>query len=395
MHASKHVALAGAVILAGWLGLVALSAAQLALLGTLEWSEAIGMAAPFWFNWLLLAPLVVWLGFRFPVERPHWPRNLAIHLIAGFLVVALGQAPRRDDRTPGRGFGPPGNPAVRGPELRDPHGGPPFFRGGPPARGPLGRGGPFRGTFDLMLYAGIASACHAVAFLRRSRRRERQTLELESRLAQAKLQALRMQLNPHFLFNTLNAISSLVHTDPMSADEMISDLSHLLRGSLDTANDQEITLRKELDFLERYLAIERRRFGDRLHVEQHVPVELLESLVPTLLLQPLVENAVRHGVERRRGRGLISITVLRQDRNLLLRINDRPKDPADPGRPAVSSAPQTAPDLSKTIGKGIGLSNTKARLVELYGSRHSLNLHQSTEEGFTVEISIPLRMAAP
>jgi two-component system LytT family sensor kinase len=141
------------------------------------------------------------------------------------------------------------------------------------------------------------SASVASAHFRKSQERERRAAELEGQLAQAKLHALRMQIHPHFLFNTLNAISTLVHTNPNLADEMITDLGEMFRGSLESSDETEIPLARELELHGRYLAIEQRRLGGRLQVEQIIEPEIIGALVPTLILRPLVENAIRHGIE--------------------------------------------------------------------------------------------------
>jgi sensor histidine kinase YesM len=217
----------------------------------------------------------------------------------------------------------------------------------------------------------------ALTFYRRSEERERQALELEARLADAKLEALHMQLHPHFLFNTLNAISTLVHKDPNAADEMIGNLSELLRATLDTG-EQEIPLRQELAFLDRYLEIQQVRFGERLRIEKEVDAAALEGYVPTLILQPLVENAIRHGIEPEPAPGTVAIRAESKGDRLLL---------------SVANNGATARLPAKPEG-GIGLANTKARLQQLYGANARLSLNSGSEGGFKVEIEIPLHVPA-
>jgi LytS/YehU family sensor histidine kinase len=230
-------------------------------------------------------------------------------------------------------------------------------------------------------YWVIVSLVHAFSYARRSQERERKALELEARLTDAKLEALRMQLHPHFLFNTLNAISTLVHRDPKAADEMIVNLSELLRATLDTS-EQEITLSRELEFLDRYLEIQQARFGDRLKVEKEIDATALDSRVPTLILQPLVENAVRHGIEPQTAPGIIRIRAWREGATLHLTVQDT-------GAGVAVNTKQ-----AQRQREGIGLPNTRARLQELYGEQGRMTLTNGAEGGFTVDLDFPCRTAA-
>jgi len=255
--------------------------------------------------------------------------------------------------------------------------------------------------FNLPVYWVIVSIVQALGYYRRSQERERAALELEARLAEARLQALRTQLHPHFLFNTLHAISTLVHKDAEAADEMITNLSELLRVTLDASDRQEIPLRQELDFLQRYLDIQQVRFGERLRVEKQIDAAALDSQVPTLILQPLVENALKHGLEPQVGGGVIIIQAQRLNDTLRLVVRDNGAAARSP--PARSAdASGASPVEMETHGRGvrapgeaarpqegIGLANTRARLEELYGRRGRLTLTSSSEGGFTVEIEVP------
>jgi LytS/YehU family sensor histidine kinase len=201
-------------------------------------------------------------------------------------------------------------------------------------------------------------------------------VKLEAQLTRSKLQALRMQINPHFLFNTLNAISTLIYVNQRAADEMLGDLSDLLRRSLDSAEEQEIPLFRELEFVRAYIGIEQKRFGARLRMEQEVPQELFKALVPALILQPLVENAIRHGIEPQREPGLITIQAKREGPQLLLAVHDNGK-----------GQPTKAPVRSES--RGIGLANIKGRLQELYGPDQQFTLMKGEPRGCTVEIRLP------
>ncbi len=220
---------------------------------------------------------------------------------------------------------------------------------------------------------------HAFIFYERARERERHAVMLEAGLTKARLQALQMQLNPHFLFNTLNSIASLIHENPRAADEMIGSLSDFLRLTLETSDRSEVTLCEELEYLDHYLSIEQVRFGDRLRVEKQIDPAVLNSLVPVLILQPLVENAIKHGVEKQLSPVLVQITAKLVGVFLQLQV-------ADNGRGLK--------DVAKDkLAEGVGLSNTRARLRGLAGSTATLELITPPQGGLVAEIQIPWRSA--
>jgi LytS/YehU family sensor histidine kinase len=237
----------------------------------------------------------------------------------------------------------------------------------------------FRAALDVLVYWSLVGACQAITNFRTSQERERRAAQLEASLTSAKLQALRMQINPHFLFNTLNSIAALVYVNPRAADEMLGDLSELLRRSLDSMQEQEIPLTQELEFISAYISIEQKRFGERLRVEQSVPDELMKALVPALILQPLVENAIRHGIEPRRGPGLISIEAKQEDKHLHLVVRDNGR-----GLPG--------PDLNGSVRRSIGLANTQARLQGLYGQHQSFSFGKAEPQGCRADIHLPFHL---
>lgn len=226
--------------------------------------------------------------------------------------------------------------------------------------------------FNFLIYWVMVAVTCAFDFYSKYRERELRAIELEKRLAQAKLQALQMQLNPHFLFNSLHSISALMHMDVEAADRMISRLGELLRAALDNTENQEVPLRKELDFLRRYLEIEQLRFGSRLAIEIQAPAETLEAQVPNLILQPLVENAIRHGIEPHARPGRIRLVARRQQDELTLEVHDNGGGLG-----------------SDSLVVGVGLSNTRARLRTLYGDAHLFEFCNPPEGGLLVRMTIP------
>ncbi|MGH7968888.1 MAG: sensor histidine kinase [Limisphaerales bacterium] len=262
---------------------------------------------------------------------------------------------------------------------------------------------------DLLAYGAIAGLAHSVHFYRRFREREHRALFLESNLAQARLGALRAQLQPHFLFNSLNAIATLLRRDPRLAEATLLSLSELLRLALSQSERQEVSLREELRFVQHYLEIQQTRFGDKLRVEQDVDPAALDCAVPALLLQPVVENAIRHGIEPAEKAGLVRLTGRRRNGRLVLTVED---DGVGLSAPAIDVAASTAVEAAADVnlpmlrpearpdalarqkpGTGIGLANLRARLETLYGADQCLELSSRPEGGVVVRIELPWRPA--
>jgi two-component system, LytTR family, sensor kinase len=223
-------------------------------------------------------------------------------------------------------------------------------------------------------FVSVIVVAHAIQYYERSRERERTEAALRVRLSQAQLEALKSQLHPHFLFNTLNSVASLMHWDVAAADEMVTQLSELLRETLQHPGTHEITLADELALIERYLAIVRVRFQDRLTVTYDIEPGVTSALVPHFLLQPLVENALEHGIALEPGPGCVGISAARDGDRVRIVVRDD-----GPGLdPAVA-----------TNGNGVGLANTRARLVELYGDKQRLILEPAAPRGARAIVELP------
>jgi len=317
-----------------------------------------------WYPVALLAPACLWLATRFPFERERWLRTLAIHLNINLafhfcLVVIslpLSQLIWRE-------------PILSIRFLQNLH------------QRLIGRL-----PIDVIIYWMIVGTGYAFEYYRRFREQEVQAArlelratQLETQLVQAQLQALKMQLHPHFLFNTLHAISALMDDDIKGARRMIARLSELLRLTLENVGQQEVSLRQELDALERYLEIEQIRFQDRLTVRLAVAPETLDANVPNLVLQPIVENAIRHGIAPRSSAGCIEIRAERRDGMIELQV--------------IDDGPGLQPGKQE-FKEGIGLANTRARLQQLYGEEHRIEINDADEGGLAVKLSIPFRQSA-
>jgi len=298
---------------------------------------------------LACAPLVWLVRRQVPAERVGWPAHLGAMMmaLAGFAALQTATALPLE--------------RMIEPNL--------VFRGSLIAKG-LGQ---------LVAIATTVGIATLVELHQRLRQRESHALQLQARLAEARLQALSLQLHPHFLFNTLTAISVLVHRDPAGADTMLTRLADLLRATLRRPARNEIPLRDEMALLGRYIDIMRVRFGDRLTIEERVPAELGGYLVPSFVLQPLVENALEHGIARRAGPGVVGVSAARADGRLILTVTD--------DGPGVDGA-EAGPD------DGIGLSNTRLRLEQLYGAGRWLTLEAGVRGGTCAKVEVPLREGA-
>ena len=334
-----------------------------------DFMQALQFASLMWLPWAFLTPGIVWLSTTFPLERDSWQWRLAGHLgVFGLITVLFGLISYWTGPPPFRP--PPGISRVGPPQPHMSEGPPP----GPPLADIILR----RAIFQFPIYWAIMGMAHAFVFYERARDRERHAVMLEAGLTKARLQTLQMQIQPHFLFNTLNSIASLIHENPRAADEMIGSMSDFLRLTLGTSDRPEISLSEELVYLDHYLAIEKIRFGERLTVEKQIEPAALDSLVPVLILQPLVENAVKHGVEKQLAPVLVRITAWRAGNFLRLQVSDNGHG---------------LKEAKDKFVEGVGLSNTRSRLQEVAGKASSLDFNLPSQGGLMVQIQIPWRTA--
>jgi two-component system, LytTR family, sensor kinase len=307
----------------------------------------------YWWSWAVLVPGIIWLARRYRFGRQTWRRSMGVHI--GGVVVFTAAHTVLTVTCRVLILTAAGRPTNWLPELQR----------------------LFLMNFDweMMTYWAVVGLSHALDFHRESQDQAVTAAHLETRLAEAQLQALQRQLHPHFLFNTLHAISALMHRDTEAADAMLARLSELLRLTLDRITVQQVALRDEIEFIDKYLEIERTRFGDRLHVRTDIDPETLDAAVPTLMLQPIVENAIRHGIARRVGGGHLQIRARREADRLLLVVQDD-----GPG------LPQARRDALNT---GVGLTNTRSRLEYLYRNDYRFEFAESPGGGLTVTIALP------
>ena len=320
----------------------------------------LGLNLGYWYAWAALTPVVLFMARRFPFGRERWWRSVPAHLLA-ILVVTFAHVVMADAVR--YGLYQAGNEVWMGNSS--------FWT-------QVSRTYLLNFDWEMVTYWAIIGFWNAQAYYRVAQDRALKASRLETRLAEAQLQALQRQLHPHFLFNTLNAISALMHRDVEAADQMLARLSDLLRIALDQRGAQEVALKDELEFLQKYLEIEQARFGDRLLVRYEIEAETLDAQVPNLILQPLVENSVRHAVAVRIEQGLIEICARRVGTNLELSVHDN--GPGLPKRPGTT-----------TGKKGVGLANTRSRLEHLYGASQQLSLEEPPGGGLIVTVMLPFR----
>lgn len=318
-----------------------------------NWVYGVMTSMPWWYVWALMTPLILWVARQYPISKETWKRYIPSIYIPLMLVLLAIHATINLLL-----FRATGLHDTMSYALLEVH-----FTS--------------RMHVNGMAFWTVLGFYNAYDYYRKSQLRERQASKLELQLAQANLRALKMQLNPHFLFNTLHSVSALVRKNENAiAIKMLGRLGEFLRLALENQGTQLIPLSEELDFLERYLEIEKIRFQERLQIHKEVDTRLLEHEVPNLILQPIVENAIHHGIAPHSQAGNIYIKAFQEASTLVMEVQDD-----GPGMKDINAA-----------RKGVGLSNTEERLRRLYGENQAFKLLNVEEGGLLVRIEIPLEI---
>jgi LytS/YehU family sensor histidine kinase len=323
-----------------------------------SFASAVLSQAMMWGLWLLLLPLVFAIGARARVSGFKDSTNIALQILAGIGVALLHSTLLTITRW-SFGLTPSGLRTVLPAMIS------------------------FTFAANFLRYWLIAAAYHALAYHHEARERDVREARLATNVAEARLEALEGRLQPHFLFNTLNAIAALIRKDPRTAAVMVGHLSDLLRAALEAqpGGGREVTLANELELLERYTAIQQARFSDRLSVSIDAAPGVLSAYVPPMILQPIVENAIRHGIAPREASGTLTIEAARCDGMLRLVVRD--------DGVGFGSAP------TSTRGKGLGISGTRERLAALYGGQFRFDIAAATPTGTVVTIELPFHVDGP
>jgi two-component system LytT family sensor kinase len=346
----------GWLVLGSWVLVVLLFATQ-----WYTYDSTRGSASPYlyylgWscFMWAL-SPLVLWFAGRHPIEARAWKRSIALHaatsIALGILQVliegSIGWLRLRHDLS---------------------------------FQAILAHYSAQHLQFYVLTYWALVVGAQFYRIHNEAHHRELRAAQLEMQLSAARLDALRGQLQPHFLFNTLHAAVSLVHDDPDGAEDILLRLSQLLRASLAEFHTHEVPLRKEMEFLDSYVGIQKRRFGERLRVVFHIDQRVLDFAVPSLVLQPLLENAIRHGIGTHKEDDVVTVNAFQDDGHLMLEVCNRNSTLTD--------------EPERLLARGVGLANTRARLGQLYGEGHTLQLLNLEPRGVCVRLALPLRQVS-
>jgi two-component system LytT family sensor kinase len=346
------------LIFGAWTLFGALIGGEAIVLGEgLSISDALIWYLAWTYTWALFTPVILWLRRRFRFQRHRWASSLAIHLVASLLIAWIGAVVYN-------------------------------FVGQTLGHIDAGTNVLLRQSlimfvaflhFDPLFYWIVIGLAYLIEHYQASRERELRASQLETQLAEARLQALEAQLHPHFLFNALNTIAVLVRTERSAqAVRVVTGLGELLRRALDGAGVQVVPLKQEIEFIRRYLEIEQIRFGQRLKVEMQIDPGTQEAQVPYLILQPLVENAIQHGIAPRTSAGTLRIAARRDGDRLQLSVRDD-----GPGLPE---------SIAAAAGNGVGISTTKERLEQLYGDDHGFVVENAEGGGVAAVLDLPFQL---
>jgi signal transduction histidine kinase len=364
-----------------WTALGLLSAASAAMtfrqIGRpVPWEPIVTSRLSDWYTCAMYTPLFIWLARRWPLEGRWWLTRVPAWLLVTSVAVPIKYA------------------LYRAMVIA--------WVPSQPVR-PLGETVTSNFIPESMAFWATIAVIYAVEHYDGIRQREIQSVRLKGELAEARLEALGAQLHPHFLFNTLQGISTLIHRDAGAADRMLARLSDLLRRTLARPGRPEVPLTEELEVLDHYIEIQRVRFQDRLVVHHAIPPALANALVPRFILQPLVENAIQHGIARRAGNGRVGISAEQRNGKLVLSVTDD-----GPGMTQQATLSPPSPEGrggqgERTEGRGgegertngVGLSNTRRRLAALYGEAGTLEFISAPDGGTRVAITLPYRTAPP
>ena len=320
------------------------------LLGKYTWFQFFLLSGVGWFVWILLSPFILWLGDAFPIDRRRWKSSVVIHLFSGLFFALVYIIIRTLLFNSGDSFT---EFVLRIKSLAFTH-----------------------LPNQLFFYWGILGIGYAIKYYSILREREVRSLRLEKELSDARLLFLKSQLHPHFLFNTMHTIANLIRDKAYDVSiETISGFSELLRISLDHLDTQFVSLKEEMEYIDLYLNIEKIRFKDRLTTVVEVPPEILSSKVPFLVLQPFIENSVKHGLTKLEDSQLIRISASKDGPNLILNIEDN-----GPGLPDGWALEENS---------GVGLKNVHLRLSSIYGDKFSIKFQNRNVSGVTVTIILP------
>jgi LytS/YehU family sensor histidine kinase len=343
------------LIAACWVAVVLLFAIQWFVYDAARGSADLFRYYLWWsfYTWGVLTPVVVSFARYHPIKAATWKRAVPLHLCAGFVLVAAEISIEAMIGKLGLHHHLSVQEALRHYFTR-------------------------HAQVSLLTYWVLVMAVQLYEALDQARKRELRSSRLEAQLTAAHLQVLRAQIHPHFLFNTLQAATMLIHEDPVGAEDILLRLSELLRVSIDESHIQEIPLERELEVLDLYMGIQARRFGDRLRFDVSIDQSVRDCMVPALILQPLVENAIRHGIGKHKGTDTVSIRGFQKGEILRLEVLN------------LNSHLEEKPLVSR---RGVGLANTRTRLEQLYGNQQELRVQNLKPTGVCAEVSIPLRSA--